>query len=144
MPFESLSERIQMSVRRLTGRAVLTEKDIDDMMREVRLSLLEADVNYKVVKEPITFSNETYYVGKGSVCQKLKKTGYYKTVKKSFASSNKKIATVDKAGNIKGVAPGTTTITMKMGGAVNTVNVVVYQLSGLNVHIEIGTQFRKQ
>lgn len=88
-------------------------------------------VNYKVVKEPITFSNETYYVGKGSVCQKLKKTGYYKTVKKSFASSNKKIATVDQAGNIKGVAPGTTTITMKMGGAVKTVNVVVYQLSGL-------------
>ena len=55
MPFESLSERIQMSVRRLTGRAVLTEKDIDDMMREVRLSLLEADVNYKVVKK---FTND--------------------------------------------------------------------------------------
>ena len=51
MPFESLSERLQMSVRRLTGRAVLTEKDIEDMMREVRLSLLEADVNYKVVKK---------------------------------------------------------------------------------------------
>lgn len=51
MPFESLSERLQMTVRRLTGRAVLTEKDIDDMMREVRLSLLEADVNYKVVKK---------------------------------------------------------------------------------------------
>lgn len=55
MPFESLSERIQMAVRRVTGRAVLTEKDIDDMMREVRLSLLEADVNYKVVKK---FTND--------------------------------------------------------------------------------------
>ena len=51
MPFESLSERLQMSLRRISGRAVLNEKDIDDMMREVRLSLLEADVNYKVVKK---------------------------------------------------------------------------------------------
>ena len=51
MPFESLSERIQMSMRRITGRATLNEKDIDEMMKEVRLSLLEADVNYKVVKK---------------------------------------------------------------------------------------------
>lgn len=50
MPFESLSERIQMSLRRVTGRGKLNENDIDDMMKEVRLSLLEADVNYKVVK----------------------------------------------------------------------------------------------
>ena len=51
MPFESLSERIQMSLRRVTGRGKLNENDIEEMMREVRLSLLEADVNYKVVKE---------------------------------------------------------------------------------------------
>lgn len=51
MPFESLSERIQMSLRRITGRGKLNEKDIDEMMREIRLSLLEADVNYKVVKK---------------------------------------------------------------------------------------------
>lgn len=50
MPFESLSERLQMALRRITGRGRLTEKDIEDMMKEVRLSLLEADVNYKVVK----------------------------------------------------------------------------------------------
>ncbi len=50
MPFESLSERIQMALRRITGRGRLTENDIDEMMREIRLSLLEADVNYKVVK----------------------------------------------------------------------------------------------
>lgn len=50
MPFESLSERIQMSLRRITGRGRLNENDIDEMMKEVRLSLLEADVNYKVVK----------------------------------------------------------------------------------------------
>ena len=51
MPFESLSEKIQMSLRRVTGRGRLNENDIDEMMKEVRLSLLEADVNYKVVKE---------------------------------------------------------------------------------------------
>ena len=50
MPFESLSERIQMALRRVTGRGRLNEKDIEEMMKEVRLSLLEADVNYKVVK----------------------------------------------------------------------------------------------
>ena len=48
--FESLSEKIQMSLRRITGRGRLNENDIDEMMKEVRLSLLEADVNYKVVK----------------------------------------------------------------------------------------------
>ena len=39
-----------MSLRRITGRGRLNENDIDEMMKEVRLSLLEADVNYKVVK----------------------------------------------------------------------------------------------
>ena len=51
MAFENLSDRLQMALRRVTGRGKLNEKDIDEMMREVRLSLLEADVNYKVVKE---------------------------------------------------------------------------------------------
>ncbi|MDY0317646.1 MAG: signal recognition particle protein [Candidatus Izemoplasmatales bacterium] len=51
MAFENLTSRFQMALRRLTGKARLTENDIDEMMREVRLSLLEADVNYKVVKE---------------------------------------------------------------------------------------------
>ncbi len=46
----SLSSRLQMAMRRITGRGVLNEKDIDEMMREVRLSLLEADVNFRVVK----------------------------------------------------------------------------------------------
>lgn len=51
MAFDSLSSRLQMGLRRLTGKGKLDEKDIDDMLREVRLSLLEADVNYKVVKK---------------------------------------------------------------------------------------------
>ncbi|MBU0996884.1 MAG: signal recognition particle protein [Firmicutes bacterium] len=51
MAFENLTSRFQMALRRLTGKARLTENDIDEMMREIRLSLLEADVNYKIVKE---------------------------------------------------------------------------------------------
>ncbi len=51
MAFDNLSDRLQMSLRRVTGKGRLTEKDIEEMMREVRLSLLEADVNFKVVKE---------------------------------------------------------------------------------------------
>ncbi len=51
MAFDNLSDRMQMAMRRVTGRGRLTEKDIEEMMREVRLSLLEADVNYKVVRE---------------------------------------------------------------------------------------------
>ena len=51
MAFDGLSNRLQMALRRVTGRGSLNEKDIDEMLREVRLSLLEADVNYRVVKE---------------------------------------------------------------------------------------------
>lgn len=51
MAENSLSSRLQMAMRRLTGRGYLTEADIDEMMREVRLSLLEADVNFRVVKQ---------------------------------------------------------------------------------------------
>ena len=51
MAFENLTSRFQMALRRLSGKAQLTTKDIDEMMSSVRISLLEADVNYKVVKE---------------------------------------------------------------------------------------------
>lgn len=51
MAFDNLSSRLQMGLRRITGKGKLNENDIDDMLREVRLSLLEADVNYKVVKK---------------------------------------------------------------------------------------------
>ena len=54
MPFESLSEKIQFSLRKLTGRGRVNEKDIEDTMREIRVSLLEADVNYKIVKQFIS------------------------------------------------------------------------------------------
>jgi len=51
MAFESLSEKLQGTFKKLRGKGVLTESDINDAMREVKLALLEADVNFKVVKE---------------------------------------------------------------------------------------------
>ena len=51
MPLETLSDKLQMSLRRLTGRGKLNEKDIDEAMREIRVALLEADVNYRIVKK---------------------------------------------------------------------------------------------
>jgi signal recognition particle subunit SRP54 len=48
--FESLSDRLQATLTRLRGKGKLTERDVDEAMREVRLALLEADVNFKVVK----------------------------------------------------------------------------------------------
>ncbi len=48
--FESLSDRLQGTFKTLTRRGKLSESDVDKAMREVRLALLEADVNYKVVK----------------------------------------------------------------------------------------------
>ena len=49
--FENLSTKLQDTFRNLTGRGTLTEKNIEDAMRQVRIALLEADVNYKIVKE---------------------------------------------------------------------------------------------
>ena len=51
MAFESLSEKLSGVFKKLRGKGVLTESDINEAMREVKLALLEADVNYKVVKE---------------------------------------------------------------------------------------------
>ena len=61
MAFDSLSSRLQMALRRVTGRGKLNENDIDDMLKEVRLSLLEADVNYKVVKDFLKRVKEQAY-----------------------------------------------------------------------------------
>ena len=49
--FENLSDRLQGIAHKIKGYGKITEDNISDMMREIRLSLLEADVNYKVVKE---------------------------------------------------------------------------------------------
>ena len=51
MAFESLSDKLQKIMKKVKGQAKLTESNMDEMLREIRIALLEADVNYKVVKE---------------------------------------------------------------------------------------------
>ncbi len=51
MAFEGLSDKLQRAFRKLTGKGKLSEANIKDAMREVRMALLEADVNYLVVKD---------------------------------------------------------------------------------------------
>ena len=58
MAFESLSDKLQNAFKKLRGKGVLTEADINEAMREVKLALLEADVNFKVVKEFIASVKE--------------------------------------------------------------------------------------
>src|SRR5437588_3037815 len=48
--FDSLAEKLQATLADVRGRGTLTEADVSAAMREIRLSLLEADVNFKVVK----------------------------------------------------------------------------------------------
>ena len=56
--FEGLSAKLQNVISRFRGKGRVTEKDIKEMMREIRLALLEADVNYKVVKSFINSVSE--------------------------------------------------------------------------------------
>jgi signal recognition particle subunit SRP54 len=58
MAFEGLSSRLQEITRKFRGNARVTQSDLNDMLREVKLALLEADVNYKIVKEFIANINE--------------------------------------------------------------------------------------
>lgn len=58
MAFESLSEKLQATIKKLKGQTRVTEKDVKEFMREIRLALLEADVNYKVVKDFIARVSE--------------------------------------------------------------------------------------
>lgn len=51
MAFENLASKLNETFKKLRGKGKLSEKDVDDALREVKLSLLEADVNFKVVKE---------------------------------------------------------------------------------------------
>ncbi len=58
MAFEGLSEKLQSITKKLRGKARITESDLKEMLREVKLALLEADVNYKIVKEFISTIQE--------------------------------------------------------------------------------------
>jgi signal recognition particle subunit SRP54 len=51
MAFEGLADRLQGTIQKIRGKGKVSETDVKEMMREVRLALLEADVNFKVVKE---------------------------------------------------------------------------------------------
>jgi len=54
MAFEGLSNRLQETIKKITGKGKVSEQDVNTMAREVRLALLEADVNFKVVKKFIS------------------------------------------------------------------------------------------
>lgn len=56
--FESLSEKLQQTIRKIRGSARVTENDVKKLMREIKLALLEADVNYRVVKDFIKAVSE--------------------------------------------------------------------------------------
>ena len=58
MAFEGLSSRLQDITNKFRGKARVTESDLKEMLREVKLALLEADVNYKIVKDFIDVINE--------------------------------------------------------------------------------------
>lgn len=53
MAFEGLADRLQNTIKKITGKRKVSEQDVKEMTREVRLALLEADVNFKVVKDLI-------------------------------------------------------------------------------------------
>ena len=55
--FETLSEKLNKVFKKVKGHGKLTEKNIQDALKEVRLALLEADVNYRVVKNLINSIN---------------------------------------------------------------------------------------
>lgn len=68
--FESLSSKLESTFKKLTGRGLLSEGDIDEALKEIKSSLLEADVNFKVVKE---------------FCEKVKSKTLGKEVQKSLS-----------------------------------------------------------
>jgi SRP54-type protein, helical bundle domain./SRP54-type protein, GTPase domain. len=58
MAFESLASKLQETFKKLRSKGKLTEKDVKEAMKDVKIALLEADVNYKVVKDFINKVNE--------------------------------------------------------------------------------------
>ena len=70
--FEGLGERLQNALHKIKGYGKITEDNINDMMREIRLALLEADVNYTVVKE---FTNKVKEKALGEEVKKSLKPG---------------------------------------------------------------------
>lgn len=63
--FDSLSDRLNDTFDRLRGKGKLTEADITSAMRDIRMALLEADVNFKVVKEFVAKTKERCMTARG-------------------------------------------------------------------------------
>lgn len=59
MIFENLADRLQETFKKLRGHGKLTADDVNATMREIRIALLEADVNFKVVKDFIKKNKRT-------------------------------------------------------------------------------------
>ena len=70
--FEDLGDRLDKAMSKIKGYGSITEENISDVVREVRLALLEADVNYKVVKE---FTNKVKEKALGEEVKKSLKPG---------------------------------------------------------------------
>ena len=70
--FESLGDRLQSTLQKMKGYGKITEENVSEMMREIRLALLEADVNYTVVKE---FTNNVKEKALGEEVKKSLKPG---------------------------------------------------------------------
>ena len=84
MAFESLSERLNKAFKNISGQGKLTEKNMNDMLKEVRMSLLEADVNYEVVKSFVE------KVKKSNLFKNKNNNGHYNgDIVVSFISKNK-------------------------------------------------------
>ena len=60
MAFEGLTEKLTNAFKKLRGKGRLTEADVKEAMREIRMALLEADVSYKVVKDFVAKVSKRY------------------------------------------------------------------------------------
>ena len=65
MAFEGLTERLQNAISKLRRKGKVSEADVKEVMREIRLALLEADVNFKVVKDFVKDCADTCGGGRG-------------------------------------------------------------------------------
>ncbi|MDD4298772.1 MAG: signal recognition particle receptor subunit alpha, partial [Bacilli bacterium] len=106
--FENLGERLQKALKNIRGYGKITEDNISDIMREVRMALLEADVNYQVVKE---FTN------------KVKEKALGEEVRKSLSPSEMFVTILkDELINLLGVDKATLKLDKQMN---------IYMLAGL-------------
>ena len=71
MAFEGLSEKLQGAFKDLKGQGVVSEKDFDNAMRVVKMALLEADVNFKVVKDFVATIKEATLEGASGISLKI-------------------------------------------------------------------------